>query len=484
MLRLLFRAFAASLPAIAVATSPCQLIDAGIPGRVSYPDSNLYNSSITSYFSGQERELNPTCVFEPVTASEISQFIKIVTACNGTQFAIRGGGHTLWTGAANIDCGITMDMRLMNDTTLSQDNQIAHLEPGARYHDVYHEVVKHNVTVMGGRVPGIGVGGFASGGGMTFLSRRHGFTCDNIHGYEVVLASGEVVYVTADSHPDLWLALKGGSNNFGIITRFDVATFPEDLMWQSVLSYNYSDSVLEAQAKAFSHFMEPANFDDAAMMGIFLDYVGGNFLVTDALWYAENVANPAVYDAFTEIPNLGGPSELLNVADAVDTFGAHIPSSAVRAFQLDFSYTNPPASVYMELFKIWENGTRAFVNVEGMFFEFLTQPQAVTNGTNMFGLVPGKTDYVMNLMTASYANAADDAYVQTAVTDIIEKQKAVLRSGGYLVDFIYQNYADVSQDVHASWGADNVAKLQAVSKKYDPQGVFQNMVPGGFKIFK
>jgi len=164
MLRLLFRAFAASLPAIAVATSPCQLIDAGIPGRVSYPDSNLYNSSITSYFSGQERELNPTCVFEPVTASEISQFIKIVTACNGTQFAIRGGGHTLWTGAANIDCGITMDMRLMNDTTLSQDNQIAHLEPGARYHDVYHEVVKHNVTVMGGRVPGIGVGGFASGG--------------------------------------------------------------------------------------------------------------------------------------------------------------------------------------------------------------------------------------------------------------------------------------------------------------------------------
>jgi len=52
-------------------------------------------------------------------------------------------------------------------------------------------------------------------GGMTFLSRRHGFTCDNIHGYEVVLASGEVVYVTADSHPDLWLALKGGSNNFG-----------------------------------------------------------------------------------------------------------------------------------------------------------------------------------------------------------------------------------------------------------------------------
>lgn len=119
-----------------------------------------------------------------------------------------------------------------------------------------------------------------------------------------------------------------------------------------------------------------------------------------------------------------------------------------------------------------------------MFFEFLTQPQAVTNGTNMFGLVPGKTDYVMNLITASYAKASDDAFVQTAVTDIIEKQKAVLKKGGYLVDFIYQNYADISQDVHGSWGAENVAKLKAASRKYDPKGVFQKMVPGGFKIFK
>jgi FAD/FMN-containing dehydrogenase len=167
-------------------------------------------------------------------------------------------------------------------------------------------------------------------GGMTFLSRRHGFTCDNIYGYEIVLASGEVVYATADSHPDLWLALKGGANNFGIITRFDVATFPEDLMWQNVVSYNYTDTVLEAQAKAFSHFMDPANFDDAAMMGIFLDFAGGEFSVTDALWYAEKVESPAVYNAFTQISNNGGLSELVNVADAVDNFGARIPSSASR----------------------------------------------------------------------------------------------------------------------------------------------------------
>lgn len=167
-------------------------------------------------------------------------------------------------------------------------------------------------------------------GGMTFLSRRHGFSCDNIYGYEVVLASGEVVYATESSNSDLWLALKGGSSNFGIITRFDVATFPHDLMWFDVVEYDYTDSVLQAHAEAFSSFMEPDNFDDAAMMGIFMDYQDGSHSIYDALWYADNVANPAVYNGFTEIPNNGGSGELTTASDVVDTFGGKLPSTTGR----------------------------------------------------------------------------------------------------------------------------------------------------------
>lgn len=154
------------------------------------------------------------------------------------------------------------------------------------------------------------------------------------------------------------------------------------------------------------------------------------------------------------------------------------------AFQLTFSFENPDAGVYMELFKIWENSTGAFDDVEGIFVEFLVQPQPVTNGTNMFGtLTPGKTDYVIVDMTAAYSNESDDALVETAMNDIVDKQKALLAAGGYLVDFVYLNYADVSQGVYSSWGADSVAQLQVVSNKYDPDGVFQTMVPGGYKVF-
>ncbi len=75
-----------------------------------------------------------------------------------------------------------------------------------------------------------------------------------------------------------------GINNFGIVTRFDVATHPSDGMWYDLVAYNHSDAVLEAQAREFSRFMQPgAAFDPDAMMGIFLDYTGGNFYVRDAL---------------------------------------------------------------------------------------------------------------------------------------------------------------------------------------------------------
>ncbi|EFX03777.1 FAD-binding domain containing protein [Grosmannia clavigera kw1407] len=476
------------LSAVAVSAhiTTCQVVDAMIPGRVIFSNDTIYTSTQSSYYSGEERDLTPDCIFMPTTASEVSQFVKTVGVRKGKDalFAIRGGGHTLWSGAANIEGGITVDMRLINQTVLSADGKIASLGAGARWRDVYPQLTPHNVTVMGGRLGSLGVGGFLSGGGLTFLSRRQGFACDNIYGYEIVLASGEVTYVTEASHAGLWLALKGGSNNFGIITRFDVLTFPSNRMWYSLLQYEYNNTVLEAQAQAFSRFMEPANFDSAAMMGIFIDYVGGAYSITDALWYADDVVMPPVYNGFTEIPNMGGVAELATVADVVDTFGANIPTATSRAFQLDWSFQNPPAEVYMELFQIWEKGISTIADVEGLFIEFLTQPQSVTNGKNLFGLVTGKTNYVVGLLTAAYSNASDDVKVQVAITNIVQAQKKVLRHGSYLIDFVYTNYADGSQGVYQSWGAENVAKLQAVSKEYDPEGIFQTRVPGGFKVLK
>jgi FAD/FMN-containing dehydrogenase len=161
----ILRLLAAALPiAASVANPSCKLIESKIPGRISYPGTTTYNSSISSYYGGQERALSPSCIFSPTNTLEVSQFVKLMTSGNQSKFAVRGGGHTLWTGAANIQPGITVDMRLMDQLALSEDKTIASIGGGAVWDHIYPQLVPLNLTVMGGRVPGLGIGGFSTGG--------------------------------------------------------------------------------------------------------------------------------------------------------------------------------------------------------------------------------------------------------------------------------------------------------------------------------
>lgn len=169
MYRSILHLLVAALP-VAVSAAPkyncCQVVDSKIPGRIYYPGSATYNSSVASYYGDSERELSPSCIFRPTTTPEVQDFVHWVTSgtCKNNQFAVRGGGHTYWSGAANIQPGITVDMRVMNKLQLSADKKIAGIGGGALWDQIYPQLVPYNLTVMGGRIPGIGVGGFATGG--------------------------------------------------------------------------------------------------------------------------------------------------------------------------------------------------------------------------------------------------------------------------------------------------------------------------------
>lgn len=150
-------------------------------------------------------------------------------------------------------------------------------------------------------------------------------------GYEIVLGNGKVAYASAGSNPDLWLALKGGSNNLGIITRFDIGTISQGQMSYNLVNHNYTKASLVAQAKAFSNFMKPQNFDKSAMMGVFLNNLGGQLSLVNALWYTQPVQKPAVYDRFFDIPSSTvAVSQLDTVDKVVEKFGEIIPAHSER----------------------------------------------------------------------------------------------------------------------------------------------------------
>ncbi|KAG8164549.1 hypothetical protein KVR01_006467 [Diaporthe batatas] len=487
--------FVAALSTSGTTTSAvCHQANNRIPNRIWYPSSLAYNESLSSYFSAQEAELRPLCIFSPENVSELSNFVKLISKDHGygqagtqaPQYAVRSGGHTPWAGAANIEGGITVDLRSMDSVVLSPDLKMASLGAGSIWSDIYSHLAPFNLSVMGGRVVGVGVGGFLTGGGISILSRQNGWACDNIYGYEVVLASGEIVYATASSHPDLWLSLKGGSNNFGIVTRFDVPTWPLSKLWGGALSFNYTPSIVDAHSQGFSDFMDPINFDDAASMFFALFYAstGRTRTVLDVLFYARPVTKPTIFDPFTSIetPN-SNTLRLASVSDIVSEQPGSLPREAnwwvafsgrdrrdkmlttrISAFYTTFTFKNAGKSVYNELIEIWEDITDTLGDVKSLNLGILFQPLPVTNGTNSLGLPVGETDLVLAALTSSYERRSDDDTVLKAMQAIQAGMEVVLRKEGLLVPFQYLNYAYQTQDPIGSYGATSKARLQKVSR--------------------
>src|ERR1022692_3179326 len=133
--------------------------------------------------------------------------------------AVRGGGHSV-SGKTMSDGGLTIDMTGMRNVTVDAERHLVHVDGGCLLGDVDAATAPHGLIVPAGIMSETGVPGLALGGGIGWFSRKHGLTCDQFVSLEVVLASGEVIEVSADQHPDLFWALRGGGGNFGVVTRF------------------------------------------------------------------------------------------------------------------------------------------------------------------------------------------------------------------------------------------------------------------------
>jgi FAD/FMN-containing dehydrogenase len=139
--------------------------------------------------------------------------------------AVRGGGRHV-AGYGTIDGGLVIDLGPMNDVRVDPAAGTVRLGGGARSRDVLVEAAVHGLAPVTGVVGHVGAGGLMLGGGVGWLSPRHGFACDNIVRLEVVGADGAVLDVSADSHPELFWAMRGAGPNFGVVSSLEVKLHP------------------------------------------------------------------------------------------------------------------------------------------------------------------------------------------------------------------------------------------------------------------
>jgi hypothetical protein len=144
---------------------------------------------------------------------------------NGVELAVRGGSHSA-AGLAMCDGGIVLDLSPMRGVRVDPSTRTVHAQGGLLWADFDRETQAFGLATTGGTVSDTGIGGLTLGGGLGWLMGKHGFSCDNVLSVDLVTADGQLLTASADAHPDLFWALRGGGGNFGVATSFEYQLHP------------------------------------------------------------------------------------------------------------------------------------------------------------------------------------------------------------------------------------------------------------------
>ncbi|KAK3375435.1 hypothetical protein B0H63DRAFT_503291 [Podospora didyma] len=406
--------------------------------KVFLPGSAGYAASLGSYFSPQAASVLLLCIVAPQTVHDVSAAVRSMTAGSGGG----GGGDHHHAGGSSSNRSLTVDLRALNAINLNQDRSIVSVGVGATWDAVYRKLDPPRLSAVGGRAAGAGVGGLTLGGGISHLGPRFGFTYDTFTNFEVELADGSVVQVNGRDNPDLLWALRGGSNNFGVVTRVDLKAVDQGNFWGGVML-----SPIETASQQISEFVKinsATQYDEYAAL---------------IMSFGKPVVNPPVFQNLTKLPQFSSTLRVTNHTDLVVETRA-LQRDGMRQASAVLAIKSTPAAL-SAAFAAWNASLPAVQNITGLIWALVLEPLPPQIYARHAAGTKGDA-LVVTLLSMTWTLASDDAAVDREAKALLAKIRAEATRLGAYHPFLYLNYAAPWQDPVASYGWDNVRRLRAV----------------------
>jgi FAD/FMN-containing dehydrogenase len=262
-----------------------------IKGHVIAPDAAGYDTARHVFYGKFDR--HPAVIVRPANADDVATVVSLARD-SGLELAIRCGGHSV-AGHSTTEGGILLDLSSMNGLEINVEGRTAWAEGGLTAGEYTVAAGEHGLATGFGDTPSVGIGGLTLGGGVGYLVRKYGLTIDNLLAAEIVTADGQLRRVDANTHSDLFWAIRGGGGNFGVVTRLQFRLYELDTIVGGMLILPATPdgiaAFIAAADAAPDEFSAIANIMVAPPMPFLPEEHQGKLIIMALMAYAGDISN-------------------------------------------------------------------------------------------------------------------------------------------------------------------------------------------------
>ena len=450
-----------------------QVLEERVRGRVVRPDDADYEQARRVY--NHMIDARPAAVVRCAGVDDVVAVVRYA-AESGSTLAVRGGGHSV-PGFGTADDAVVADLCQMNDVVVDPEARTARAGGGATWGVFNDATALHGLATTGGIISTTGVAGLTLGGGIGYLSRGYGLSCDNLLSAQVVTADGSVVTASEQEHPDLFWALRGGGGNFGVVTELTFRLHPVGDIYGGPMFFELSDAA--ALLAYFRDFIADAPREYGGFPAFQIapplpfvpqDRVGEPFVALVSCWTGSVPEGERLIQGFRDLATpVAEHVGVMPYAALNSAFDALVPAGLQHYWKAAFvsELTDDAISAHVE------HGSRVpVVNSTVHLYPINGACHDVAADATAFGHRDANFAPVIAGMWPEPAdNDKNTAWVKEYYAAVAPHSQA----GGYV------NFAspDDQHRVADNYGA-GYPRLREVKRRYDPDNLFhlnQNVVP-------